>query len=198
MPGVTRDALTKVMKAPTVKATGNAEEFVAHWEMYQWLLDHPDRTATAWQKLGVGAIEIKPLRDGRFVWKDDLGSEVVWQSVARGPKGRIWYAEGRFKPALLSPSFPVTGVAVLNHSDTPRVGGDSKIKHQVEIFLQTDSKAASVVTKVLGDEAPKMAQQGADQLLAFFSGIARYSHDKPEKVEALFAEKVDKKTEKRR
>lgn len=198
MPGVTRDALTKVMKAPTVTAVATAEEFVAHWDMYQWLLDHPDRTAGAWRKLGVGAVEITPLKDGRFLWKDELGSELVWQSVARSPQGRIWYAEGKFKPAILSPTFPVTGVAVLNHSAKARAGGESAIKHQVELFLQADNKAATLATKVLGDTAPKITQQGGEQLLAFFAGIARYSHDKPEKAVALFEEKSSKPTEKRR
>ncbi|WP_020471570.1 hypothetical protein [Zavarzinella formosa] len=189
LPGVTREAITKVMKSPTITAVAPSEEFVSHSDMYQWLLDHPDRTSQAWRKLGVGAAEIKTLKDGRFIWRDENGSEMVWQSVARGPGGRIWYAEGKIKPAALSPSFPVTAVAVLNHSEKQRPDGDVTIKHQVEVFLTTDNKAASLVAKVLGDSAPKMAQQGAEQVQMFFSGIAKYTHDKPEKAESLFAEK---------
>jgi|SRR5262245_35102175 len=188
MPGVTRDALAKVMKDPTITAVSPPDEFVANTDMYQWLLDHPDRTSAAWRKLGVGAVEIKPLKDGRFFWKDDHGSELVWQTVARGPSGRVWYAEGRVKPGPFMPSFPVTAVAVLNHADKARDAGDSTIKHQIEVFLRTDSKAAALVAKLLGDSAPKMAEDGAEQLLMFFSGIARYAHDKPEKAKGLLAE----------
>lgn len=187
LPAATRDSLTKVMKDPTLKALGPAEEFVAHADVYQWLLDHPDRTAAAWRNLGVDAVEIKALKDGKFAWKDESGSELVWRSVAQGPTGRVWYAEGHVKPGVLLPTVPVKAVAVLNHTEKARATGDAVIRHQVEVYLHTDSKAAALVTRALGDSAPKMAEQGSEQLLAFFSGIARYAHDKPEKARALFA-----------
>jgi hypothetical protein len=188
MPAATRDALAKVMKDPTLTAVSPAEEFVANTDMYQWLLDHPDRTAGAWRKMGVAAVEIKTLKDGRFCWKDDSGSELVWQNVAQGPTGRVWYAEGKVNPGPLLPTVSVKAVAVLTYADTPRSTGDAVIKHQVEVFLHTDSKTANLMTKALGDSAPRMAAQGSEQLLMFFSGIAKYAHDKPEKARTLLAE----------
>lgn len=188
MPTPTRDALTRVMKEPTLTAVSPAEEFVGHPDVYQWLLDHPDRTAKAWRKLGVEAVEIRPLKDGRFSWKDENGSELVWQNVAQGPTGRVWYAEGKVKPGPLLPVVPVTAVAVLAHSDAPRATGDSVIKHRLEVFLHTDSKTAAMITKMLGDSAPRMARQGAEQLLMFFSGIAKYAHDRPEKARGLLSD----------
>lgn len=189
LPAPTREAILKVMKAPTVTVLAQAEEFVAHNDVYQWLLDHPDRTAIAWRRLGIEAMDIRCTRDGGFIYKDDQGTEMMWKCVAKSDAGRIWFAEGRVKPGVLIPSVPVQAVAVLRHVEkaNPR-NADSTIKHQVELFMQTDSKAAAMVTKALGDQAPKMAQAGADQLLAFFSGVAKYAHAKPDKADALFAE----------
>ena len=138
--------------------------------------------------MGVAAVEIKTLKDGRFCWKDDSGSELVWQNVAQGPTGRVWYAEGKVNPGPLLPTVSVKAVAVLTYADTPRSTGDAVIKHQVEVFLHTDSKTASLMTKALGESAPRMAAQGSEQLLMFFSGIAKYSHDRPEKAEILLTE----------
>lgn len=188
MPADTRETLSKVLDKPTLSCLGPAEEFIARPDTYQWLLDHPDRTAAAWRKLGVDAIKIKPMKDGRFTWRDGSGSELVWQNVAEGPTGRIWYAEGKVKPALLLPTVPVKAVAVLNHADAPRAAGGATIKHQIEIYLHTDSKVAALATKMLGDRGPKMAEEGAEQLLMFFSGIARYAHQKPEKAKELLAD----------
>lgn len=188
LPAETREALNGVMKSPTITAICPAEEFVAHADTYKWLLDHPDRTAAAWRKLGVEAVEIKMMKDGRFCWKDENGSELVWQNVASGPNGRIWFAEGKVKAGLLLPTVPVKAVAVLNHSDKQRATGDSLITHQIEIYLHTSSRAASLATKILGDSVPKMAEQGSEQLLMFFSGIAKYAHNKPEKAKALLSE----------
>lgn len=188
MPSGTRDSMSKVMKSPTFSAVGPAEEFVAHPDMYQWLLDHPDRTAAAWRKLGIDAVEIKMLKDGRFTWKDENGSELTWQNVAQGPNGRVWFAEGKVKPALLLPTVPVKAVAVLAHSEQARKSGDYLIRHQIQIYVRSDSKAVSLVTRMFGDSVPKMAEQGSEQLLMFFSGIAKYAHDKPEKAKALLNE----------
>jgi hypothetical protein len=187
MPAPTRDALGRVMKDPTISAVCPAQEFVAHPDTYQWLLEHPDRTAAAWRKLGVDAVEIKTLKDGRLFWKDGP-SELVWQTVARGPQGRVWYAEGQVKPGLFLPTIPVKAVAVLSHVDTARSTGDSVIRHQLEVFLHTDSRAAALVTRLFGDSAPRMAEQGSGQILMFFSGIAKYAHDKPEKAQALLSD----------
>jgi hypothetical protein len=186
MPAQTREALGRVMKDPTITAVCPAQEFVAHPDTYHWLLDHPDRTASAWRKLGVDAVEIKTLKDGRFFWKDGP-SELVWQTVARGPGGRVWYAEGQVKPGLFLPTIPVTAVAVLSHADQDRPTGDVVIRQQLEVFLHTDSKAAALVTRLFGDSAPRMAEQGSGQILMFFSGIAKYAHDKPEKAQALLS-----------
>jgi uncharacterized membrane-anchored protein len=128
------------------------------------------------------------LKDGRFTWKDENGSELTWQNVAQGPTGRIWFAEGKVKAGLLLPTVPVKAVAVLNHKEKDRDTGDALISHQIEIYVQTSSKAANFATKLLGDSIPKMAEQGSEQLLMFFSGIAKYAHDKPEKAKNLLAE----------
>lgn len=188
IPSGTRDSLNKVMKSPTINALGPTEEFVAHTDMYQWLLDHPDRTAAAWRKLGIDAIDIKVMKDGRFTWKDENGSELTWKNVAQSTTGRIWYAEGKVKPGFLIPTVPVKAVAVLSHVQKPRETGDSVIRHQIQVYLHTDSKAASTITKMLGDSVPKLAEQGSEQLLMFFSGIAKYVHDKPEKAKSLLSE----------
>ena len=52
-------------------------------------------------------------------------------------------------------------------------------------FVQTDSKAANVVLRVLGPTAPKLAQDAADQLVLFFTGVARYVHAHPERADEL-------------
>ena len=39
----------------------------------------------------------------------------------------------------------------------------------------------------MGPSAPRVAEQGAEQLLYFFNGIARYAQTHPEKAENLLA-----------
>lgn len=189
VPAATREALAKVMQSPTITAVGPADEFGAAGETYLWLLDHPDRVSLAWQRLNVGAIDIRPIDGGRFRWQDDQGSVLTWLTVAKSGHGRVWYAEGKVKPAPLLPLIPVKAVAVLRHGVKKDEDGDPVIRHQVEVFLQTDSKAANLVMRLVGPAAPRMAQEGAEQLLMFFSGIARYVERHPAKAQTLLAEK---------
>lgn len=189
LPAATRESIDKVIAQPTISALAPLEEFSSAGAMYLWLLDHPNRVSLAWQRLNIGAVDITATRDGRFAWKDELGSELVWTTVAKSGEGRVWYAEGKVKPAMLLPMVPVKAVAVLRHGMRKNELGEPMIRHQVEVFLQTDSKAATLVTRMFGSAAPKMAEQGAEQLLLFFSGIARYVDRNPNKAQALLADK---------
>jgi len=189
LPAATREMLGKVMKSPTLSAISNAEEFSSSCDVYTWLLDHPDRVCVAWQRLNVAAIDIRSGANGKFSWKDEQGSELSWSTVARTGEGRIWYAEGKVRAGALLPLVPVKAVAILHHSLKITDDGDPLIRHQLEVFLQTDSKAASLVLKILGPAAPRMAQDGAEQMLLFFAGIAGYIDRHPTKLKTLLAEK---------
>jgi hypothetical protein len=59
------------------------------------------------------------------------------------------------------------------------------VTHDVDVYLQTDSKAAVLVMKLIGPAAPRLAEEGAVQLLLFFSGIARHLEAYPEQTFTL-------------
>ncbi len=189
LPANTREVLTRVIEAPTLRAVSAMDDFASSAGIYIWLLDHPDRVSLAWQRLNVAAIDIKDAKDGKFIWRDDQGNEMTWHTVAQSGNGRIWYAEGKIRPGRLLPVVPVKAVAVLRHCRMKDEDGEPVIRQQVEVFLQTDSKTASFVMRLIGPAAPRMAADGADQLLMFFSGIARYVERHPEKATTLLVEK---------
>ena len=189
LPAATRETLNKVLQAPTLSAISPADEFPSSSEMYLWLLDHPDRVSLAWQRLKIAAIDIKAQPDGKFCWKDEQGSELCWRTVAKSGEGRIWYAEGKIRAGALLPMVPVKAVAVLRHGVKKGEDGDPIICHQVEVFLQTDSRTAALAMRLLGPAVPRMAQDGAEQMMLFFSAIARHLEQRPERARALLAEK---------
>src|SRR5207244_5862118 len=115
---------------PTLVTHAPAEEFQASVAMYQWLMDHPDRAAAAWKRLGVDCSPITDRGQGRFGWTDGEGSEVIWWAIADTPQARVWYAEGHVKPGPLVPSVPVKAVVVMRHNLPPTA--DGKIRHEVD------------------------------------------------------------------
>jgi hypothetical protein len=82
---------------------------------------------------------------------------------------------------------PVRAVVVLRHSDRPDAAGHPRLWHQADVFLQTDSKCACLVTHLLGPSAPRLAEQGAAQLEMFFSALLGYLERHPERAEKLLA-----------
>lgn len=188
LPKVWRETLIGVIGEPTLTAFGPADEFTSTEPMYQWLLDHPDRVSLAWRRLKVPAVEIRPLSGGRFLYHDDQGNELIWVTVGRSLEGRVWYAEGKARAGALMPSVPVKAVAMLRHKIALDREGNTVVRHQVELYLQTDSKAAALLTKMLGPTAPRLAEQGAEQLQMFFGGMARQLQRAPQNAEGLLAE----------
>ncbi|MFO0850331.1 MAG: hypothetical protein U0871_17495 [Gemmataceae bacterium] len=184
-------AVAEVVKAPTLSAQASEDPFTAHARVYDWLLDHPDRASVAWRRMNVPCVEIDALGDGRFRWADGKGGELVWRAVGRYADGVVWYATGKVNPGALLPTIPVKAVAVLRAPRAPVANTDGKavLEPTLSVYLLTDNRAAQAVLRVVGPAAPRMAEQGADQLLLFFSGPARHVHRHPDQAESLLAPK---------
>lgn len=187
-----REAVAEVIKSPTLSVKAADDEFTAHSRVYEWMLDHPDRVSQAWLRLKVQCVEIADLGDGRFRWSDENGSELIWRNVGRFPDGVVWYATGKVKPGALLPMVPVKAVAVLHYPNTaanPKTGV-ATLAPTLNVYTHTDSKAASALLRMAGPAGPRMAQQGAEQLLLFFSGPARHLYKHPDQTETLLAPKA--------
>ena len=186
-----RDAVAAVVKSPTLAAKASDDEFTAHATVYDWLIEHPDRTSLAWQRLKVPSVEITDLGKGQFFWEDPGGSELSWQTVGTFENGVIWYATGKVKAGALIPTVPVKAVAVLQspRSKVDPATGEATFKPVVNVYIQCDSKLAAAALRLAGPSAPRMAEEGAEQLLFFFSGVARYLHKKPDQIETLLTPK---------
>jgi hypothetical protein len=186
---VYRDAVAQVVRQPTISAKAADDEFTAHVKVYDWLLEHPDRTSLAWRRMKVPCVEITDLGDGRFHWSDPNGSELTWRTVGRFADGLVWYASGKVKPGTLLPTVPVKAVAVLSVPREKRDEKSATFQPVVQVYLQTDSRAANAVLRMIGPAAPRMAEEGAEQLLLFFSGPARYLYRHPDEVPTILAPK---------
>jgi hypothetical protein len=176
-----------VATKPLISAKSREESFVANPTVYQWLLDHPDRAALAWERLGVPCLPLRDIGKGQFQYKDEQGNEITWQQVGTLADGRVWHATGKVKPGALIPTVPVKAVATIRHPQTKNADGTISLTPAIQVFFQTDSRAASTVMRIAGPAAPRMAEDGAEQLLYFFSGLAKYLHKHPDQVAALLS-----------
>ena len=184
---VLRDRIRKVVSQPMLVTHAEANEFKASPKTYEWLLDHPDRAALAWERAGIECAPISDRGNGRFGYTDDEGSDIVWFTVANGPNARVWYAEGQVRAGRLMPLIPVKAVVVLRHTYQENGADGPRIRHQVDVFAQADSRAANIVARLFGATADRLAEQGAEQMLTFFSALSRYLAQHPERSEKLLA-----------
>jgi len=182
-----RDAVVAVAKKPTLTTRGTYPEFLCTPAVFEWLLEHPDRVSLAWQRLKVPCVEIVDSGNGKFTWNDGEGSELSWQTVGRFPDGLVWYATGKVKASAVTPTVPVKAVVVVCYPKKKAEDGTATFSPVAQVYLQTDSKAANIVLRLLGPTAPKLAEQGAEQLLFFFAGIGKYVQKHPEKYDELLA-----------
>ena len=182
-----RDVVTRVLNKPTITASGSNGDVACTAEQYAWMLDHPDRVALAWKRLHVPCVDIASTGEGKFVWTDENGSEVVWQTVGRLKDGLVWYATGKVKPSGVLPTVPVKAVAVITRRESTNAKGEKVLQPVAQVFLLTESRGASLILRMLGPTAPKLAEQGAEQLLFFFNGVGNHISRNPEQIDQLLA-----------
>lgn len=182
-----RDRVRALMTQPTLHARGPAESFTCRPAVYHWLLDHPDRGVAAWRRLGAKCVEIEDRGSGVFGWSDENGGDVAWETVYRDASMRIFYASGKVRPGALFGLVPVEVVVVLQYAQVEEVPGKPVIHHQADFFLHTDSRVASLATKLVGQSAPKLAEQYVAQMEMFYSALSGYLEKHPERLEELLA-----------
>ena len=179
-----REKVRTVLEHPTLCTHGPAEVFNCQPALYHWFLDHPDRAAVVWRRLGAKCVEMTDRGNGRFGWSDKLGSDVHWDTVYRGPRMRVWHAEGQVRPAPLLPLVLVQAVVVLRYAEGRDSDGKPLLRHQADLLVHTDSKTAALAARVLGASAPRMAEQYVAQVQTFFAALAWRLDRVPAKKEA--------------
>ncbi|HEV3257898.1 MAG TPA: hypothetical protein VG013_13515 [Gemmataceae bacterium] len=185
LPPSIRHGVRLVLEQPTLSIQGPAEVFRGRPAVYRWFLDHPDQAVATWRQLGARCTEITSQGGGRFRWTDSHGSELHWDTIVAGPQVRVWYAEGTVRPGPLLPAVPVHAVAVLRFMCGLDHSGHPLIRHQADVFLQTDSKTAALITRLLGSSGPRLAERGVAQMEMFFSALVWYLDHHPEWAEGL-------------
>jgi hypothetical protein len=183
-----REAVRKVLEQPTLFGHGPLECFPGRMDLYQSLLDRPDLAAQAWRRLGAPCSEITNRGKGGFSWTDGSGTEMTWQTVLANDRLRVWLAEGKVRPGLLMPTVPVQAVVVLRYAEVKDRSGKPLLRHQADVFVQTDSKTAALVARMLGPSVPQMAEQCLGQLEMFFSALVWYCEAHPERMESVFGQ----------
>src|SRR5262249_17284577 len=152
-----RDKMRSLLDHPTLHTRGAAEMFCCKPETYYWLLDNPHLTVQMWRCLGAKCTDIQFRSEGHFAWEDNQGSRVTWDAVVRPSRHGVWYAEGKVKPGTLLPMTTVRAMLVVNHMACTDTGGKPAMCHQMDLYIQTDNRAVSLVARVLGASAPHMA-----------------------------------------
>lgn len=194
MPVHVRDGVQRVLERPTVQARGPVEIFRGNVALYHWMMDHPDRGVQVWRRMGAKCMEIADRGNGRFGWTDGQGSGIQWETVSSGPAMRIWYAEGQARPGPLVPLIPARAVAILRFAQSKDALGRTIIRHQAEIYLQTDSKAAALIAQIMGGSAQQLARHCAAQMALFFSGPVAVLDKYPDRMGELLLQGTTQET----
>lgn len=187
VPAPYRDRCRHLLEKPTYRHVGQGETFLARAASYVWLLDNPDKAVALWRQIGAQVAQVDRRGDHSFGWRDDNGSDLRWDTLVRTGTRRVWYAEGRVKPALLVPGATVRALIVLHHHLEPgqEADGRDRIRHQVEFVLQTDSALLALASRVMGATAPRLAEQFTSQVQMFFGGMAWYLDTDPDRAGGL-------------
>ena len=181
----------QMMEKPTVQARGPIDTFTCTPEQYYWLLDNPDRAVIAWRRLGAKCVSIQKRGPQKFGYMDESGSDVTWETIHQAPGVRVWFAEGKVKASSVLPLVPVKALVILRSAEAKSIDGVVTVQHHAEVLIHTDSKAAATITKMMGNSAPKLAEQGLGQLQLFFSALSFYVDRHPDQVDKLFQPEKD-------
>lgn len=174
MPADVRDKARGVLDGASLSARGVAESFHAAPDVYRWLLDNPQIGIKLWRQLGATVSDVVEKAPGQYLWKDGQGSEVLWRTAARAPGLHVWYAEGKIKASALLPASSFRALVALHYTLGKDADGKDAVRHQVHFHLRCDGRAMALAARILGNSAPRLAEQYLGQLQMFYGGLSWY------------------------
>jgi hypothetical protein len=186
--GTARDKVRTVAEQPTLITHGPAEAFACQPNVYRWLLDNPEQAARLWRILGAKCADIQKQDENKWGYQDAQGTKVTWGVVLDNGRQRVWYAEGQVKPGMLLPMVQVQAVLLLTYCEGTDNKGRSAMRHQMDLYIKTDSAAVALATRLLGSSGPRMAEQYVGQIEMFYAAMAWYLDQHPERAEAMYQE----------
>jgi hypothetical protein len=188
IPAGLRDKVRAVAEQPTLVTHGPSEAFACQPAVYHYLLDHPEHTARLWRMLGAKCTDIQKQDENKWSYQDAQGTKVSWGVVLDNGRQRVWYADGQVKPGLLLPVVQVQAVLLLTYCEGSDGKGQPAVRHQMDLFIKTDSSAIALAARLLGASGPRMAEQYVGQVEMFFAALSWYLDQHPERAEAMFQE----------
>ena len=169
----------QVLQQAPLFVRGPVESFPCRPAVYGQLLDNPDWVIHCWRLLGACKANILRKQDGTFLGKDNLGSEIHWQPLLLEAGRRIWYVEGKGRPAPLMPVVHLKAVVLLRFQTVEGDDGRIGIRHRVDMFAQYDGKAVDLLSKLGGMSVDSAGKKVLDQVGLFYSGMAWYLSEHP-------------------
>ena len=188
IPAGVREKVGAAAEQPTLVTHGPTEAFTCQPVVYHWLLDHPDQTVRLWRMLGAKCTDILKVDDNLFCYKDAQGTKVTWGVALDNGRQRVWYAEGQAKPTLLLPTVQVQAVLVDTYCEGTDGNGQPAMRHQMDLYIKTDSTAIGLAARLLGASGPRLAEQYVGQVEMFFAAMSWYLDQHPDRAEAMFQE----------
>ncbi len=188
IPAGLRDKVRAVAEQPTLVTHGPSEAFACQPAVYHYLLDHPEHTARLWRMLGAKCTDIQKQDENKWSYQDAQGTKVSWGVVLDNGRQRVWYADGQVKPGLLLPMVQVQAVLLLTYCEGSDGKGNPAVRHQMDLFIKTDSAAIALAARLLGASGPRLAEQYVGQVEMFFAALSWYLDQHPERAEAMFQE----------
>ena len=188
LPQLTKQKIQAIIDRPTVRTLGLAEAFNCKPDQYYWLLDNPQHVVRLWRALGAKVTDVESHGDGHYSYRDEEGSHVTWDTIIKNDTHRLWVAEGKIKAGYFIPAISLKAIVAVHHEPGSDMSGNTAMKHQVEMIVQTDSHAIAFATKLLGASAPHLGEQFVGQIEMFFGAMAWFLDQHPVRAARLLAE----------
>jgi hypothetical protein len=189
LPAGERQALARLVDAPDVGTRVEAEPFLARWDLFEYLLDHPEFASHVARSVRAARYRIWSTPAGLQL-DDGWGVTGQFRVVHTSNGTRIYHARGEYRPALL-PTIRGEAMTMIEYALSPGPEGRTLVRPAVSGFVRLDSRLAALFLKVASRAAQRKADREARQLMKVFARVSRALDEQPAKVWAELSQRPD-------
>ena len=154
-------------------------------DLYLFLVRHPDVVTNIWQVMGLSRLDARQAAPNLFRLSDNAGTRGLAEFLCQGHDVHVAYVEGWYQGPL-SPR-PARGrcLLVLRNGYLREVDGRYYITARLDAFVNVESGAAELLTKVFSTLLAKVADGNFTQTLAFVASLSHHAEMNAPSVQRL-------------
>ncbi len=142
-------------------------------ELYDFMTFHPDTMVSIWRLMGVSQMELQESSPGKFILRDQAGTEGLVEVIHRTENMLLIYADGAYEGVPFPKKVTGRGLIILQNQPMKGNKGENLLAIRLDAFMQIENNGVEALAKTFQPLVGRVADHNLNQVAGFLGELSQ-------------------------